>query len=458
MMTRFKRCTAWISLTALLLCGCQNGKDSPVIVRRKTETEAAPVKAEEGMTIAEQVQIPKKYQMKLQGNGVLKVEADADIIIPDTQGFKLKKVEGRVFTQADVDKQVEVLLNGAELTQRVYKEDDPGQGYTKEALVVIKELDAAPETPETEVVEPVIGHDPDYNGEADINALNGTAEVDGLTYDYMVTNYWSNDSKWIISDLLRTDIAYSFTSLYGRERKELPANVDEFREKADKLVQDLGFTDMAVYGGEYFESILRDSGEPIEAYGFHYTRVVDDIPITYTMETGSVSPQLSDVEMAQKETTAYSDGSDLDYLPAWPYERLTVIYDNKGLAYFDWENPYEISDISDDYVFLLPFSDIKTIFEQVILTENDGYVGEYYDHAQYHIYEVRLGYARVMEKGNPGTGTLVPVWDFFGTRTTTYHSYEEGGDPVTYVESVQYESLMTINAMDGSIIDRSYGY
>lgn len=485
MTTRFKRYTALLSFAAILLCGCQSGKGSPVIVRRKAETEAVPAKAEEGMNIAEQVQIPERYTMKLYGSGVLEVEADADIIIPDVQGFKLKKVEGRVFTQEDVDRQVEVLLKGSRLTQRIYKEGDPGEGYTKEELATIIEsyenravenkdsgledeiegllklYEEAPETSTTEVVEPVLGYEPELFGadvDKDVNTLTGNAVVDGEDYDYTITNYWSDDSKWIQNWLLRMDLAYPYVSLYGSERMKVPANVDKLQEKADKLVHDLGFMDMAAYGGEYLESVQRGTGEMVHTYGFHYTRMIDGIPITYTMESGSASQQAAEVEMASEETAAVSEYSEMEYLLVWPYEKLTVVYDDKGLAYFGWENPYEISDISDEYVFLLPFSDIKTIFERVILSGNQDYSGEYYDHVNYKIYEVRLGYARVMEKGNPGTGTLVPVWDFFGTRTTTYHAYEEGGDPETYVESVQYESLMTINAMDGSVIDRSYGY
>lgn len=42
---------------------------------------------------------------------------------------------------------------------------------------------------------------------------------------------------------------------------------------------------------------------------------------------------------------------------------------------------------------------------------------------------------------------MVPVWDFFGVRTIDRERYDDA-----------YSSLFTINAIDGTVIDRNYGY
>ena len=52
---------------------------------------------------------------------------------------------------------------------------------------------------------------------------------------------------------------------------------------------------------------------------------------------------------------------------------------------------------------------------------------------------------RISEADSYDTGLLVPVWDFQGKVTDEYGSEFAG-------------SVMTINAIDGSIIDRSLGY
>lgn len=69
------------------------------------------------------------------------------------------------------------------------------------------------------------------------------------------------------------------------------------------------------------------------------------------------------------------------------------------------------------------------------------------------IKEVRLGYMRVKDRETLSEGTLVPVWDFFGSWTTTGGSFTQ---PLVFEDS--YTSLFTINAMDGTVIDRDLGY
>ena len=54
---------------------------------------------------------------------------------------------------------------------------------------------------------------------------------------------------------------------------------------------------------------------------------------------------------------------------------------------------------------------------------------------------IELGLMRVYEQNNLDTGVIVPVWDFYGK----INGKSEG----TY---------LTINAVDGSIIDRVGGY
>ena len=61
---------------------------------------------------------------------------------------------------------------------------------------------------------------------------------------------------------------------------------------------------------------------------------------------------------------------------------------------------------------------------------------------------VVLRYARISEADNFDSGLLVPVWDFEGTIDDGY-SWEKEAMP---------ESVLTINAIDGTIIDHTLGY
>jgi hypothetical protein len=50
---------------------------------------------------------------------------------------------------------------------------------------------------------------------------------------------------------------------------------------------------------------------------------------------------------------------------------------------------------------------------------------------------------------------LIPVWDFFGS--TTQYTVQDGKEYVDTYESAT-RSLLTINAIDGAVIDRQKGY
>ena len=56
---------------------------------------------------------------------------------------------------------------------------------------------------------------------------------------------------------------------------------------------------------------------------------------------------------------------------------------------------------------------------------------------------------RVHEKDSMYTSLLIPVWDFIGTTTP-------GGKPMD--DNAEEYVLLTVNAIDGSIIDRTLGY
>ena len=105
-------------------------------------------------------------------------------------------------------------------------------------------------------------------------------------------------------------------------------------------------------------------------------------------------------------------------------------------------------------MFLLPWSEIQGIFEEMLVKKYSDFFADNKDvTVSFDINEVRLGYMRVIEKGNVFEGRMVPVWDFFGSETINYPDISE-----PYVIEGPYESWLTINAMDGTIIDRELGY
>lgn len=104
---------------------------------------------------------------------------------------------------------------------------------------------------------------------------------------------------------------------------------------------------------------------------------------------------------------------------------------------------------------LLSFDKIQDIFEKMsLIVDNEIDYNPVWDSSggmEYHITTVRLGLVCVREK-NIDTGLLVPAWDFLG--------YERGrmSSDTNWrtVNTNELEPYLTINAIDGNIIERGY--
>ena len=98
----------------------------------------------------------------------------------------------------------------------------------------------------------------------------------------------------------------------------------------------------------------------------------------------------------------------------------------------------------------------ESIEQNACFSENPDVIGR-----SISIGEIRLGGMRIIEKDTQNY-LFVPVWSFFGTVTETYA--EGCGDPGQMNEKNQIierdfrQCILTINAIDGSVIDRNQGY
>lgn len=165
------------------------------------------------------------------------------------------------------------------------------------------------------------------------------------------------------------------------------------------------------------------------AYCFFYTRTVGGVPITYA-DYSHVTTEFLDTAMA----------------PAPGQEYITLAIHQDRIVNFIWQDPYEIGERIPGDTALLPFEKIMDIFGRIAplsvqftetSTGNNGM----------HITEIRLGYMPVLCEDNPNQWELRPVWDFMGSRILPLETY----DTPCY-------SLLTLDAREGTVIDRNYGY
>lgn len=192
------------------------------------------------------------------------------------------------------------------------------------------------------------------------------------------------------------------------------------------------------------DKISFENGEPVnkngknyDTYGYKlvYKRCVDSVIETYDSTCLKADPETA--------------------LIPYNYETMEITISNDGLVNFVWDSPMKVGNVLAKDLHLLSYSEILGIFKKQVLinyadpttsiiTDGDIAMGPTKDQAKSKkntfeatVSNITLGYMRVTNKGSKGY-TLIPVWDFIS---------ENSG-----------QSLLTINAVDGSLIDRSLGY
>ena len=285
------------------------------------------------------------------------------------------------------------------------------------------------------------------------NSFSGVAVMnDGSKYYYKTYSSGSDTLAVRIKktakaggEALPTDTSwFDYTDSNGFQ-KPTEESIGLSLENAKKLVQEkvdkMGITDLQCTGWDHAVCTNLEDDNTLSnigtGYHIYYNRVINGVPITQTMDSGG---NLEDMDSTME---------------TWSYESLEFFVDKDGIASVAYRDPYIIGETKTENLSLLPFSEIMKTYEKMMVVTNADNM-EYENSRVYDIDRIVLGYARIYEPSKDAhTGLLVPVWDFFGTRKT-----ETEYDGESYSDTTDYPtwSYLTINAVDGSIIDRSLGY
>lgn len=435
---------------------------------------------------------PEHYQSEVSDEtGKLQVLTDADLEIPDADRVSAIAVSQHPFDQTVIDRITDTFFPEAKIylssdynkmTQADCREKieqlkgyvaegnldpynlgtDENGNYFYDIYADIEQYEqmyqSAPQERNLVEVRPQYGlTEDDGQGETysyDNQFIGVACQPDGTVFNYIIKSYGAMDMEmrfekireaaalnsniqWIGYDSLQSSDAEKCPDEEDMPR-EIGISMEEAKQIADEKVAGLQLENMEMTSWEYGicrevmpgkeEQSLLDFG-----YMFHYTRKLNGIPITYTTEWGG---NLEDMD-SEMET--------------WAYEVLDVIVTGDGIDTVNYNNPYDIGEIRTENLSLLPFDKIMEIYEKMMLIQNAD-VLTYAVSETYHIDRIVFGYSRIYEPSTDSrTGLLVPVWDFFG------------GDDIQleterYSYASKYSSYMTINAIDGSIINRGLGY
>ena len=441
-------------------------------------------------TIRDLINAPETYKSQVTDDSAkLVVNTDATVEIPDVEKISAISVTPAEVTQDLLDRITEAFFSGAKLytadsyytqtkdeikkTLDELKEDvangnlDPyNYGTDEDGNYVFdiygeiemweQEYESAPETKTLIEGKPVAGFQETEtgtgNGTAE-NEFSGVAQMpDGSEYFYRTYSGGSDTLSVRIrktakagGEKLPVDTTWSeYTSSSGDE-KPTEESIGISLEEAKKIVQEkvdkMGITDQQFSNWNYAvcknleeDNSLSNLGS---GYMISYTRTINDVPITQTMAAGGA---LEDMDSTME---------------TWSYESLYFWVDKDGIESMTYSNPYTIGETKTENLSLLPFSEIMKTYEKMMVVTNADNM-EYEKSRVYDIDRIVLGYARIYEPSTDAhTGLLVPVWDFFGSRKV-----EGDYDGESYSDVTDYPtwSFLTINAVDGSIIDRDLGY
>ncbi|MCD7770307.1 MAG: DUF6034 family protein [Oscillospiraceae bacterium] len=278
--------------------------------------------------------------------------------------------------------------------------------------------------------------DSDYDG---TELIKAASEIDGLSYVFSVSNRDEDDYRLHNIFAYVDDLLVSTTEKYSAQEPTDEEAADAL-ETAESILSQLPFGNFIIDSCETSEFIDPDSGLTLYSITITACPVYEGVSVTRQEQLLTV-----------KNEDAYAS----DYY----YEDIQMQFSGGNLVYFEYDSPMDLVAVVNENVEVLSFDEaIETLTTQLqlsVLTAEEG-DPEPPASAEYTISEVEFSLVRTRIKNNEADFYLLPAYTFRGTYTLydadgniTMSSEDFGGDA---------ETILVINAVDGSIIDTTLGY
>lgn len=451
---------ALLIVISAALAACKPTPDTEII-KQKGNLDQVVENNKSGGTekeLKDSVAAPGKAVFDLKAdNGLVNIKVDADLIVPQVKQVPVVKVVKSNIEDKDIDTIVKTFFGDSELypertienmsKDELLAEIDKIQKNIEKADKDIKDvmkmksqgyLDSlqaqvskAPETVELKPItdlkfteenfEGINGMAKSYmfSGRGDIGEKTGHLTVQkGDAYCNTTFYVEAKNDEGSIPFFPASQVAFSD----GKDAADMDNTCKYGKEEAEELCKEVikkfGMDkDYSVFSVEDTASELPSKGgTSYDGYYIKFTRNVNGISETNDVYDGTID---------KEEITDYP----------YPYESMNFAVTDDGIINFNWDSPMKQTETTAENVALLPYSDIEKIFKDHAVVKYASAT----DSLTINISEIRFGLMRVKDKDNKDEFTMVPAWDYIGDlygRTT----------------------IMTINAIDGSILNRSYGY
>lgn len=415
---------------------------------------------------------PEKFTGDWTGQeGKLTIHADAQVVAELGTALPTATVEPREFTQEDVDNLLKVFLKGEPLYSHVQTKQelqghldyinspdwtsDPGKPSDPASLEARrKELNAwyTAEIAKAPEEKPILHG---FSDSDDPKRIGGTATVDGIKW---CVSIWNNLGDFFThASIIREDYKYRDYDI------PLPdASKEEAVAEGNALMQELGFDNFALVDAQQWSPQLpKDNG----VWRLYYAPSVNGFPVSGARQDTTQTHDGTVYQDCGYWCYAASEESNPDTV-AWELENIYLDVGKDGILSFNWTAPSTQPMVQQAQSTLLPFEEIASIADTMlpeviqgpdgrVLVEVDQYNG-FDTRMDVDITKVSLSLMRIRDKGSL-QGTIVPVWDFWGTSDwydaePNAYGYQEKG------MNYEYQPMLTLNAVDGTVADRQLGY
>lgn len=499
-----------LTVSMFMNVGCQKAPESEIVVHKdmdKMIDEAA--KSDENRVDVEDIKAEEEkrtenYQTDISNESLgVTVHVDAEVDVPETDRLSVFRVKKRDFTEADVETVKNYLIGDEPMydacaasvkTKAEFEESiaiarqaiedvkaspyyEPGneKEYEDYLTQLQKEYENAPDSRDftkypsdlkfKSVPEMANGNEFQdfWEWQDSLSSRDVLYNVtgDGKTLFYAQNNTdFGNKIKYVRVASNDDDVINSFdyalyvldgvrpsTTIMGfmengilthgydvdgrfKKIKDITADLslEDAKKQAEDFLSAVGLDNFEFYEGDKYSVVC----EPVchyyqESYILKYYRNIDGV--FFNQASGGKFMQSGNGDTFRKQS--------------WGAEVVELYVNDAGIVDMSWNEPIEITETVVENSSLKPFSEIKETFEQmmpiVAATDDDRT-------PTVNIDRVSLSYSRISEKDDFESGLVVPVWSFYGTKSDFAF------------ETPEYGVQMSINAIDGSVIDSALGY
>lgn len=458
-----------IAVMALGTAACQKTPESPIVVGKNNDKLI-----EKAVTSRDTpFSAPSRYSADeplTNPQGSLTVNVDAAVIVPNSDRLSTARVEKHLFTEAECQTYIAALFDGQTTysgdvfeTKAYYQQTildwqrqlalETDEQKRQEVQGSITKFQMAMESlPEGEgLVEAPIEFSTTLSGVPTIFLVsdgndgkyrkifienNSSTNQYRLIYSIGQNDYAKIGNLWNVA--VRSDIKHG-TDEYGSPDL-LPAPSIEQNQAvnaANELLSLMGVSDYSYKTSSLvFGSI---NGTVQKAYRLSYSRILGNNSFTLTSAPAGGGGAIDDGKGG--------------HIEGWEYESMTFLVNNDGIVSMEWINPYDVSEVITNNTSMMDFNDVMDIFNKMIVVTN-AYLSDDMSKT-INVDRIELGLMRITDPATRSSGLVIPVWDFFGNVTT---AFKNGEKSYSELDDDPLNSVLAINAIDGTLVDRSRGY